>query len=484
MYYASVVRVLAFLLLIVAAASIPSIFMAIAAGEDSQTFAFGTMILCIVVVSSSVLLLTPKPDRKARPSDALGTVILWWFITPVATSLPFVLGVENDSVLSAIHEATACLTTTGQSVISVQNNEWPISLVVWRGMLHLLGGLATITVAASVLAALNLGGPGIHRTVLFTVPETSFFNAVPRVARVVSILMVISILALFSALVFMGVPAERALGDSVSALTTGLVHPQGIMRAPLDTGPSIVLGIGLLVGAMGLAIWLPLKDRKPLKAVTDPEVTLFVGLLFVFVGFAVASDLNVTEGLSCAGFACLDRRVGAVCSGRSQNCAFHCAGPKGWSGIPSTRISAVGLGISFPGSGIERTKRDRGLGLSDRLRTLDIPAHVRICLSGAGFHPGHTSLYWRSDQFSSRTGELSGGLNWACASIDHFFNDSRAIGGFSPDSSPFPQLLEGVTAVRTCTEAVIPLARHITRTGQIGFPSCPPTKNRICKTPS
>ena len=300
MYYASVVRVLAFLLLIVAAASIPSIFMAIAAGEDSQTFAFGTMVLCIVVVSSSVLLLTPKPDRKARPSDALGTVILWWFITPVATSLPFVLGVENDSVLSAIHEATACLTTTGQSVISVQNNEWPISLVVWRGMLHLLGGLATITVAASVLAALNLGGPGIHRTVLFTVPETSFFNAVPRVARVVSILMVISILALFSALVFMGVPAERALGDSVSALTTGLVHPQGIMRAPLDTGPSIVLGIGLLVGAMGLAIWLPLKDRKPLKAVTDPEVTLFVGLLFVFVGFAVASDLNVTEGLSWA----------------------------------------------------------------------------------------------------------------------------------------------------------------------------------------
>ena len=300
MYYASVVRVLAFLLLIVAAASIPSIFMAIAAGEDSQTFAFGTMVLCIVVVSSSVLLLTPKPDRKARPSDALGTVILWWFITPVATSLPFILGVENDSVLSAIHEATACLTTTGQSVISVQNNEWPISLVVWRGMLHLLGGLATITVAASVLAALNLGGPGIHRTVLFTVPETSFFNAVPRVARVVSILMVISILALFSALVFMGVPAERALGDSVSALTTGLVHPQGIMRAPLDTGPSIVLGIGLLVGAMGLAIWLPLKDRKPLKAVTDPEVTLFVGLLFVFVGFAVASDLNVTEGLSWA----------------------------------------------------------------------------------------------------------------------------------------------------------------------------------------
>lgn len=300
MNYASVVRVLAFLFLVVVIAAVPSVFMSIAAGESSQTFAFGAMILSIIVVSSSVLLLTPKPKRKARPSDALGTVILWWFLTPLVTGMPFILGVENTSVISAIHEATACLTTTGQSVIAVHNNEWPISLVVWRGMLHLLGGLATITTAASVLAALNLGGPGIHRTVLFTVPETSFFDAVPRVARMVTLLMVVSLLVLFSALVFMGVPAERALGDAVSALTTGLVHPQGIMRAPLDTGPSIILGFGLLFGAMGLALWLPLRDGKPVKAVTDPEVTLFAGLLVVFIAFAVASDLNVTEGLSWA----------------------------------------------------------------------------------------------------------------------------------------------------------------------------------------
>lgn len=300
MNYASVVRVLALLLIIVVIAAIPAMFMAIAAKETSQIFAFGAMALVITVMASSVLLLTPKPDRKARPSDALATVILWWFITPVATCLPFILGVQNDSIISAIHEATACLTTTGQSVISVQDNRWPISLVVWRGMLHLLGGLATIIVAASVLAALNLGGPGIHRTVLFTVPETSFFDAVPRVVRMVAMLMIVSILVLFSALIFTGVPAERALGDSISALTTGLVHPQGIMRAPLDTGPSIILGIGLFVGAMGLALWLPLRDRKPLKAVTDPEVSLFVGLLGAFICFAVASDLNVTEGLSWA----------------------------------------------------------------------------------------------------------------------------------------------------------------------------------------
>ena len=71
MNYASVVRVLALLLIVVVVAAIPAMFMAIAARETSQIFAFGTMALAIIVLASSVLLLTPKPERKARPSDAL-----------------------------------------------------------------------------------------------------------------------------------------------------------------------------------------------------------------------------------------------------------------------------------------------------------------------------------------------------------------------------------------------------------------------------
>lgn len=298
MYYSSVVRVLALLLLIVAAAAVPSAVAAVIMGEHNQTFAFVAMILAIIVVASSILLLTPKPSRKAMPSDALGTVILWWFITPAATCLPFILGVDNESVFRALHEATSCLSTTGHSVIDVEDGQWPVSLLIWRGMLHLLGCMATIVTAASVLAALNLGGPGIHRTVLFTVPETSFFDAVPRVARVVAIMMAVTLIVLFIALLLQGVPSERALEASVSALTTGLVDPAG--GKPLATGPSVVLAIGLVFGAMGLAIWLPLRDGKPFKALTDPELVVFVVLVAIFVAAATLSDLNVTEGLAWA----------------------------------------------------------------------------------------------------------------------------------------------------------------------------------------
>ncbi|KCZ94646.1 potassium transporter TrkG [Hyphomonas johnsonii] len=298
MNYASVVRVLSFMMLFLAGGTLLPVVVAVYAGEPRQVFSLLATGLGIAVLASSILLLTPKPRRKSRPSDALGVVILWWFTAPVAAALPFVLGVADNSVLHAIHEATACLTTTGQSVIELGDDPWPASLVVWRGVLHILGGLATIVTAASVLAALNLGGPGIHRTILFTLPETSFFDAVPRVTRWVAIMMAVCILGLIAALILAGVPFPRAVEDAISAITTGLVAPDSATRPALPIVGSIVLAIGLIVGALGLAVWLPLRDRRIKAALTDPETVMFMLLILVFAAVILPLGLGMRDSIS------------------------------------------------------------------------------------------------------------------------------------------------------------------------------------------
>lgn len=300
MNYASIVRVLALLMLVVAGSALLPIAVAIVAGETDQVIALLVTTIGIAVLASSVLLLTPRPSRKARPSDALAVVIIWWFIAPVASALPFVLGVANGSLLNAIHEAAACLTTSGQSVIRTESNVWPDSLVFWRGVLHIIGGMATIITAASVLAAINLGGPGIHRTVLFTVPESSFFDAVPRVARSVSIMMLVFLIVLLGLLIMSGVPFPRALSDAVSAMTTGAVDPNAVSRVSLQPFPSIILGMGLIVGALGLAVWLPLKDRKPRAALMDPETVTFLFLITMFAAVVLLLGIGVGDSLAWA----------------------------------------------------------------------------------------------------------------------------------------------------------------------------------------
>ena len=297
MNYASVVRILALVMLILAGAALPAILTALAQGEHEQVFAFLAMVMGITVIAASILFLTPKPRLKSRPSDALGLVILWWFLSPVAACLPFVVGVQNPSLLQAIHEAAACLTTTGQSVIAVEGNLWPASLIVWRGTLHFVGGAASIITAASVLAALNLGGPGIHRSVLFVMPETSFFDAVPKVARSVVLIMIVSITVTVLALELAGMSAGRAISDAVSVWTTGLVDPAPYGRSNAGAVADIILAIGLIGGALGLALALPLREGRVFKALTDPETRVFAILVGIFTVMAVASGLKVLESL-------------------------------------------------------------------------------------------------------------------------------------------------------------------------------------------
>ncbi|OYW85322.1 MAG: hypothetical protein B7Z22_08795 [Hyphomonas sp. 32-62-5] len=261
MNYSSVVRVLGLLMLILAGCAASAALLAWALGETPQIISFGATALGISVFASSVLLLAPKPARRARPSDALAVVLLWWFLSPVAAAMPFVFGVANNSVAVALYEAASCLTTTGHSILDFPESAWPVSLLYWRGLLHLLGTFAAVVMAAGVFAAINLGGPGVHRTVLFTVPETSFFDAMPRIYTGVALMIGISVSFILLLLLMAG------------------------------------LAIGLAIGALGLAVWLPLRIGAVGTAITDPETVVFFLLMLIFAAATLPLGVSLINGL-------------------------------------------------------------------------------------------------------------------------------------------------------------------------------------------
>lgn len=300
MNYASVARVLSLLMLIVAAAAALGAAIAFFSGETAQLIAFGVTTLGIFVAAASVLLITPKPTARARPSDGLAVVILWWFAAPFAVALPFVFGVANSSVIAALHEAASCLTTTGHSVIAIAGDDWPVSLIYWRGALHLMGAFATIVTAAGIFAAINLGGPGVHRTVLFTLPEGSFFEAMPRILWPVALMMAGSLAAVFLGLLISGMPPGRALTDAVSVITTGLVDPASMERGPDTRIAKFVLGFGLIFSALGLAVWIPMRAGAWRTLIRDSEAVTFVFFVLVFAGVAVVAGLNLADGTGWA----------------------------------------------------------------------------------------------------------------------------------------------------------------------------------------
>lgn len=291
MNYLSIVRLLAALGLVQAVATAACALVALAFGEDLQVLAFSVTLVLLLVVCLSVLFLTPKPSRRATARDALAVFILWWGLASLAAFPPFMLGTREDVFIAALFEAVSALTTTGHSIIRIEEGAWPVSLLVWRGMLHFIGAWASLAACASIFAALNLGGSGIHRTVLFTIPEGSFFDAMPRVIWAALLAMTGLTLAVVSGLILAGIPAPRALADAVSVASTGLVLPGQAAMPPLSPLHAGLVFIGLLVSTIGLAVGLELRAGHWVRAVFDPEV-----IVLVMIGISLAAIL-VLAGL-------------------------------------------------------------------------------------------------------------------------------------------------------------------------------------------
>jgi len=215
MNYAAIVRILSVLGLFMAMALLIAASVAIAFEEWIQLGAISVTLFVVLFLSVSILVLTPKPSRPATPRDGLAVLLLWWGFAAMLGAGPFIFDAYQGWVTAVLHESVSSLTTTGHVALTpvTMEGDWPVSLLVWRGLLHVLGAITSLVGVASIFAALNLGVPGIHKTVLFTIPEGSFFDAIPRVLIAACTAIGVMIVVLMIALMWAGVPlAAGAFG--------------------------------------------------------------------------------------------------------------------------------------------------------------------------------------------------------------------------------------------------------------------------------
>ncbi len=299
MNYAAVVRVLCLLGLVKCVGLTLAALVAWYFREWIQLGAISATLFIVLMISSSLLLLTPKPDRKASPRDGLAVLLLWWGLASLLGAGPFVFDAYQGWVTAVIHESVSSLTTTGHGALTpvTMGGEWPVSLLVWRGVLHILGALTSLVSVASIFAALNLGGPGIHKTVLFTLPDGSFFDALPRVVTAASVAVGGSVILATLALASAGVPWPLALSDAVSLATTGLVDPGRAQGAPVNDLHGILVFVGLLFSTIGLAVALEARAGRWKLVFRDPEVVCLLGVTIGASSLAVLIGLSIWDAL-------------------------------------------------------------------------------------------------------------------------------------------------------------------------------------------
>ncbi len=273
-----------------------SALLGMALGETAAPLSLATGAIGCALIGCIMVLTTRGMRAKESFSEALMFLVVFWLVIPVFAAIPYVSTGVSSTAISAYFEAVSAFTTTGASALDP--SEIPRTIHVFRSLLQWSGGVVVATFAVVILAALNLQGTGVHRSVLFTFRKGELFAHLASVFKVVGAIYLTISMVCFVFLIMSGTGIFEAFCLALTSVATGGLTPRG---EPLDF---YVRGIGLfalciscLLGAFNVAVlWDIVRNmtwRDFRRFFTNVEHrTLFGIIAFLIVLACIYTDFH------------------------------------------------------------------------------------------------------------------------------------------------------------------------------------------------
>lgn len=228
--------------------------------------------------------------------DGFLTVTLIWLICIVIGALPFVMGQVLPSWLDALLESTSGLTTTGFSIIE-DVDQLPLAYVVWRSLLHWLGGLGIVVLLVGFIK--SLGSQSSH----FFYAESSISgnaSLIPRVreiARHLFYVYTLITLACIGALSLAGMPLFEAFNYALSVMGAGGFAPTSDGAMIYGNQPFIewILILFMVLAGGNFSLYVLCIRRRRLSLLWQNSEMRFYWLLLALGAFALILCLGFTD---------------------------------------------------------------------------------------------------------------------------------------------------------------------------------------------
>ena len=282
MQHQAVLKIVGILLTLFSTTLLPPLAISIV-NQDGSTLPF--VISYLITLAAGLLLWWPVRRQKNEPRlrDGFLIVVLFWLVLAGFGAIPFLLSVDPAMTLpDAVFESMSGLTTTGATVLTGLDY-LPISLLYYRQQLQWLGGMGIIVLAVAVMPMLGIGGMQLYRA---EVPgPVKDKKLTPRIKETAKALWYIYLgLTVACALAYWlaGMSAFDAIGHSFSTVAIGgfSTHDQsiGFFDSPVIAGIAVVF---MIVAGINFALHFSvLRARQLLTYLKDPEVRVFLGVLF------------------------------------------------------------------------------------------------------------------------------------------------------------------------------------------------------------
>ena len=255
----------------------------------------------ITFVAGLAMVVQGRPkNTQLRPRDMYMLTVSSWLLVCVFAAVPFMF-TQHISYTDAFFESMSGITTTGATVLSGLDSMSP-GILIWRSLLHWLGGIGFIGMAVAILPMLRIGGMRLFQTESSDRSE----KVMPRSHMVAKYMIAAYVgLSLLSVLAFWlaGMNLFDAINHTMSAIATG-----GFSTSDRSLGnwtqPAVhwVAVAVMILGSLPFVLYVSTMRGNYRALIRDQQVQGFLGILlctWLVLGtwYCLTSELHWLEAI-------------------------------------------------------------------------------------------------------------------------------------------------------------------------------------------
>lgn len=260
---------------------------------DAVTFLASAAFTSVVAAFLFITFRHPGERGFDRRTGYMITVSSW-ISASVFGAIPFVFSSRHIGFTDAMFETVSGLTTTGATVLHGLDY-FPPGLLLWRSLLHWIGGIGIIVMALSMLPALGVGGMQLFLSESSDISGKTF-PKVKQLAQAIGVVYVSLTVANAALLVIAGMPLFDAINIAMATIATGGFSIKDASIGYYNSVPiEVVTIVFMIAGAMPLAFYAKFIMQRGRVHFFDEQIGAFMKIWALMV--ALTTAWNISRGM-------------------------------------------------------------------------------------------------------------------------------------------------------------------------------------------
>ncbi len=214
-------------------------------------------------------------------------VNLLWIVACLIGALPFWLSSMKLSFAEALFESASAISTTGATVI-VGLDHAPPGILMWRSLLHWLGGVGILALGLFVLPYLRVGGMSLFKLESSETGDKPFARLASYTRAFLAIYVMITVICAVT-YATLGMSRFDAVNHAMSTVATGGLATHDASFGYFKSLPLLwAATFFMTLSSLPFSVLILFVVRRRFDMFSDPQIRFFLGYLVVF---ALAASL-------------------------------------------------------------------------------------------------------------------------------------------------------------------------------------------------